>query len=264
MPAAELSRLKAQISAISTQFGQPAQFLHSLISLMELYADQHLRAGEQSRLEHLHPEYHLPAVVIQQLGKTLSTLTFQQPNVAMKTMDALKEDKHFEAKLLAAEMLGSFPPKYTDVVLSRQQTWIQPGEDELLLNKILESCNRFYVDTDADGWLKQIGRWLQDKDLRFIKIGLQALLLLINDAKYFKFEKSFPLLEPVFLNPVLGLQREALEVLKSLINRSEMESLAFVRSILIKTQDEDSLRFIRRCIPLFSTESQVILKRIPL
>jgi hypothetical protein len=259
MPAAELSRLQAQISAISTQFDHPAQFLRSLISLMELYSDQHLHAGEQSRLRHLHPEYHLPALVTQQLETALHNLTPQNPAAALKTMDALKQEKHFEAKILAAEMLGSYPAKFKSAILERVQAWVQPGEDEFLVDKILDSSSRFFNETNIETWLKQIQKWLQAEDPRLMKIGLHALNTLLDDPAYLKFEIIFPLLEPAFLHPILSSQREALDVLKSLIKRSEMESLAFVRAILNKTHDTDTIRFIRRCIPLFSEDIQTSL-----
>ena len=109
MPAAELSKLQAQISAISTQFGEPRIFIRSLLTLMELYSDQHYKTGDLSRIQHLIPEYRLPALVIQQLTYSLSSLTADYPIPAIQIMDALWQEKYFEARLMAAIMLGFLP-----------------------------------------------------------------------------------------------------------------------------------------------------------
>jgi hypothetical protein len=264
MPAAELSRLQAQISAISTQFDQPQRFLRSLFTLLDLYADQNFRPGQHSRVEHLMPVYRLPELVTQQIGKALCQSTLINPVPALAIMDGLKQDKHFEAQYLAAGMLGFLPIDFKQQVLERLQTWIKPEEDEMLLEAILRSGQHFYTAHDLESWLKQIQRWLKIDEMRFKRIALRGLKMLTEDAHFDQFENIFTLLEPLFFHPVLSLQRDTLEVMKSSINRSEMETSAFMHSILQKTEDAATLRLIRRCILLFSTDVQERLnKTIP-
>jgi hypothetical protein len=264
MPAAELSRHQAQISAISTQFLQPKRFLRSLFTLLDLYADQNFRPGQHSRVEHLMPVYRLPEVVMGRIGKSLSQLTLQNPIPALTIMDELKQDKHFEAQFLAAGMLGFLPPDFKQQVWEHLQTWIRPEEDEMLIEAILRSAQHFFTAHDLESWLKQIQRWLETGDIRFKKIGLRGLKMLVEDVRFDQFEKTFALLTPFFLHPVLSLQRDTLEVTKSFINRSEMETSAFMLSILQRTEDAASLRLIRRAISLFSTDVQERLhKAIP-
>lgn len=256
MPAAELSRLQAQISAISTQFLQPQKFLRSLFTLLDLYADQNFRPGQHSRVEHLMPVYRLPEIVTQQIGKALNQLTAQYPVPALTILDGLKQDKHFEAQYLAMGMLGFLPIDCQQPVMKRLQTWIKPEMDEMLLDAILDSAQHFFINHDLESWLKHIQRWLENTETRFMKIGLRGLRILVDDTHFSQFEKIFTLLAPFFLNPELSFQRDTLEVLKSLINRSEMESSAFIHSILQRTEDAATLRLIRRAIPLFSTDVQ--------
>jgi hypothetical protein len=259
MPAAELSRLQAQISAIATQFLQTKRFLRSLFTLLDLYADQNFRPGQHSRVEHLMPVYRLPELVTQQLGRSLSQLTVQYPDEALTVMDGLKQDKHFEAQYLAVGMLGFLPINHKQQVLERLRTWIHPEEDEMLLDASLRSGQLFFIASDVENWLNQIQRWLDSKDLRFKKIGLRGLKMLVDDTQYGQFELTFALLTPFFLNPVLSLQRETLEVMKSFINRSEMETSAYLLSIIQRSDDAATMRFIRRTIALFSEDVQVRL-----
>jgi hypothetical protein len=262
MPAAELSRLQAQISAISTQFDDPPLFLRSLLTLMELYGDQNFRPGDHSRVKHMNPEYHLPLLVIQQLGNSLNQLTAQNPDSAISTMDSLWQEKRFEARFLAAGMLGQYPAQFKASISERIQTWVRPDEDAELISTLLNSANHFFISNDLEKWLKQIQHWLDSKNFQINKIGLRGLQILVEDTEFEKFEKLYPLLEPIFIHPIFSLQKNTLEVIKSLIKRSEMETLAFLRSIFLQTKEPEVIRFIRRCIPFFSNEAQDHLKEL--
>jgi hypothetical protein len=260
MPAAELSRLQAQISAISTQFDEPQIFLRSLLTLMELYGDQHFTPGDLSRVQHLLPEYRLPALVVRQLKASLSSLTIDHPIPAMQIMDSLWKAKHFEARLMAAVMLGSLPVASIDPVMERINKWVNPEEDKDLIAELLNSAYRLLRVEKIEVWLIQIEDWLKGKKGGMVKIGLQAINVMLNDPKFSNSEKIFPLLEPVFLRPILSVQKDLLSAIELLADHSEMETTAFLRSILVKTKDEVVIRFVRRCLPYLEQESQNNLK----
>ncbi len=260
MPAAELSRLQAQISAISTQFDEPRIFLRSLLTLMELYSDQHYKPGDLSRVQHFLPEYRLPALVIQQLTSSLSSLTADHPIPAMQIMDSLWQAKHFEARLMAAIMLGSLPAQPIEPVLDRINNWVNPEEDKDLITALLNSANRLFWTDKMEVWLNQINHWLGFDNEGFVKIGLQALNVILNDPKFINSEKVFPLLEPVILHPIFSLQKDLLSIIELLADHSEMETTAFLRSVLAQTNDAEVIRFVRRCLPLLEQDSQISLK----
>ena len=260
MPAAELSRLQAQISAISTQFDEPRIFLRSLLTLMELYSDQHYKPGDLSRMQHLIPEYRLPALVIQQLTSSLSSLTADHPIPAMQIMDTLWQAKHFEARLMAAVILGSLPAQPIEPVMDRINNWVNPEEDKDLIAALLNSANRLLWADKMEVWLNQINHWLGFDNEGFVKIGLQALNVILNDPKFMNSEKIFPLLEPVILHPILSLQKDLLSIIELLADHSEMETTAFLRSILMHTNEAEVIRFVRRCLPLLEQDSQISLK----
>ena len=260
MPAAELSRLQAQISAISTQFDEPRIFFRSLLTLMELYSDQTYKPGNLSRVHHLLPEYRLPALVMQHLTFSLSSLTIEHPIPAMQIMDSLWQAKHFEARLLAAVMLGSLPVQPLEPVLERINNWANPGEDKEVINELLISAYRLLRAEKMGVWLDQINAWLGNDNEGFIKIGLQAINVILNDTNFVNSEKIMPLLEPVVLHPGISLQQDLLSVIESLVNHSELETTSFLRSILVQTKNAEVIRFIRRCLPLLEKESQKSLK----
>ena len=262
MPAAELSKLKAQINAISTQFEEPPIFLHSVLVLMELYSDQHYRPGNLSKVNHLIPEYRLPSLVIQQLSISLSELTVVKPVPATQIMDALWKNKYFEPRLIAAVMLGSLPTHPIEPLIERIRNWMDPEIDNDLISALLNSCHRLFAAENTGVWLDLIHHWLGLDNVGSVKIGLRALQVILNDPKFTNIEKIFPLIEPAMLNPNSALQRDLYSLIESLNNYSEMETTAFLRSILTRTNNTEVIRFIRRCLPLLDPESQASLKSL--
>jgi hypothetical protein len=262
MPAAELSKLKAQINAISTKFEEPPIFLHSLLVLMELYSDQHYKPGDLSGVRHLIPEYRLPALVIQQLSISLCELTVEKPVPAIQIMDTLWQNKYFEARLIAAVMLGSLPTHPIEPLIERIRNWMDLEIDNDLITALLNSCHRLFAAENMGGWLDLIHHWLGLDNVGSVKIGLQALQVILNDPKFANIEKIFPLIEPVALNPNSALQRDLYSLIGLLANCSEMETTAFLRSILTQTNDAEVIRFVRRCLPLLDPESQASLKSL--
>jgi hypothetical protein len=262
MPAAELSKLKAQINAISTQFEEPPIFLHSVLALMELYSDQHYKPGDLSGVRHLIPEYRLPALVIQQLSISLSELTVVKPVPATQIMDALWKNKYFEPRLIAAIMLRSLPTHPIEPLIERIRNWMDPEIDNDLITALLNSCHRLFTVENMGVWLDLIQFWLGLDNVGSVKIGLRALQVILNDPKFANIEKIFPLIEPAMLNPNSALQRDQYSLIESLNNYSEMETTAFLRSILTRTSDPEVIRFIRRCLPLLAPESQVIIRSL--
>jgi hypothetical protein len=262
MPAAELSKLKAQINAISTQFEEPPIFLHSVLILMELYSDQHYKPGDLSGVSHLIPEYRLPALVIQQLSISLSELTITKPIPALQIMDALWQNKYFEPRLIAAVMLGSLPTHPIEPLTERIRNWVNPEIDNDLITALLNSCHRLLATEKTGVWLDQIHRWLELENVGFVKIGLKALQVTVNDPKFTNIEKVFPLIEPIMQHPITAMQRDLYSLIESLVKFSEMETTSFLRSILSHTNDTEMIRFIRRCLPMLEAESQASLKSL--
>ena len=144
--------------------------------------------------------------------------------------------------------------------MDRINLWVDPEEDKDLITALLTSANRFFSIEKMEVWLNQINRWIGSQHEEVVKIGLRALQVVLIDPKFVNSQKIYSLLEPVILHPVFSLQKELLTLMELLVNHSEMETTAFLRSILTKTDDTEVIRFIRRCLPLLQPASQASLK----
>src|SRR5512133_2706116 len=102
MPAAELTRLRAQINGLITRFADPESFRLALRDLLDLYANRAYRAGQAVQPQSLLPSYRVSPLIMQQLDLELSKTCQEQPEQALKVVEMLWHDPYLEPRLLAA------------------------------------------------------------------------------------------------------------------------------------------------------------------
>jgi len=262
MPAADLSRLQAQISAISTQFKTPSRFVKSLTALMELYSDSHFQTGNSIKIEILMPSYRLPFLVMRQLETDLSSLTYLQPDPALEIMDLLWQKTFFETRMLAITMLGNLPIDILQPMRERFLNWVQPGLENHLMEALLNKGSFQLRQNKIDEWLRWAKKWIIDKNPEVEKIGLRSLKIVCSDSHYINFPAIFSIIEPIILKPIFPIQKELTSLFKTIIGRVPMETLSFFRSILVQSQSNEIKAFVRRCLPFFEKDVQQSLKSI--
>jgi len=260
MPAAELSRLQAQISAISTQFETPALFVKSLTALMELYSDRNYQTSDSIKIRVLMPSYRPPTLVIRQLEIDLSALTSQKPVPALEIMDLLWQKTFYETQLLAIFMLGNLPFDMLQPMSVRFLNWMKPGLENGLMEALLNKGSLQLRQYKIDEWLRWAQKWIDNKNPEIVKIGLRALLVVCADSNYINFPTIFTSIEPLILKSFFPVQKDLTSLFKTIIERVPVEAISFFRSILVQSQSKEIKSFFRRCLPFFEKDLQQSLK----
>jgi len=260
MPAAELSRLQAQISAISTQFETPREFVKSLTSLMELYSDMNSSIGDSIKITVLMPTYRLPMIVTRQLEIDLSCLTKDAPDHAVKIMDILWQKSFYESRYCAIVMLGSLPIEMLSLIRKRFFNWMQPDLEKSLKIALLVKGSLTLRQRKLDEWLLWAQKWIENKDQEYSKVGIQALIIVCSEADFSNYPSIFKIIQPVFSKPIFPIQKELTELFKIIIKRVPVESVSFFHSILKKSQSNEIHAFIRRILPFYDNDLQQSLK----
>ena len=262
MPAAELSRIQAQIKAISTQIDQPAVFVHSLQALLEMYAEHAFQPGNLAKFKILIPSYRVPPLIMHQLEINMPGLAEKNPSQVLEAADLLWKEKYYEVRLMGIILLGNLPVKFAQPVSKRIASWINPDEEKELIKALLSFGSRRLRNEKPELWLHIIQMWIKDENDEIKKIGLQSLISIIIDPEFEDFPKIYSLLEIAIRDPNVTIQKELFLAISQMTDRSPMEMTAFLRNVLIKTQEETVRKFIRRCLPLLEETDQVSLKAI--
>lgn len=261
MPAVQLSRLKEQIQLLATTFDQPENFLRGVKGVFEQYADHTFRPAQTVKKAVLAaPSYHAPAVVVNQLELAIHQWAQIYPHESFATAQALWRDSMLETRVLGASTIGSIPAEFNQQVVRKIIDWTQPGEDRILLELLFDHATRTLRQRSPHFWLEQIRAWMLDPAVNMQRIGLLALLPLVNDRAFENLPAVFNSLGPVLQENPKALQSELKNILVALALRSPTETLYFLKQMFGLGASEDLLRLIRRSLPDFPPSVQEKLR----
>jgi hypothetical protein len=260
MPAIQPARLKQQAALVAQYFDQPASFLRSLHHLLEFYADRARRPGQSGTLPPLIETYNVRPPVLRLLIQELVPLAEKDPAAGLVLCDALWSQAKLEFRWLAASLLGQIPPQPPGPVLERIQTWLSSRPEERLINAILDLGLQRLRQDNPDHLISVIENWLTQEDLYFTRLGLRALLPLIDDPHHENLPVLFRLIQPLTRRTPPSVRPELLEVIVTLAKRSPRETAFFMRQNLELIGSADTAWMIRQSLKSFPEEIQESLR----
>ena len=257
MPAAELSRLRAQLPRLTALFDRPAEFRRALTLLCESYADPSFHT------EHtLIPSYRMPQLVIRRLEMELTAACRAHPEQALGIVDELWAETYLEPRMLAVHLLGQIPLSQAEGILERLRKWADPSEDTQMLAALFTRGTARLRAEGPDALLDLFGEWLNDPNLPKRLIGLKAMHSLIHDPDYENLPPLYNQLLPLVRAAPQNLFNELSALLTSLAQRAPTETAYFLRQVLASPTGKDTPRLTRRIMPLLSESQQESLKSI--
>lgn len=263
MPAVQLNRLKEQLQLIAGVFDQPEFFIKALHGLLEQYADHTYKSAQTVNKAVLSIDsYHVPPVVMNQLGLSVNQWTQANPLAGLELVKFLWKDPKLEPRLLGCRILGAVSVEYKGQVINQIIEWAVPGTDKLLLQQMFEFATVTLRRKAAQFWLEQIRTWLADSRLEIQRMALYALLPMIQDRTFQNLPAVYNSLGTVIQINAKPLQNEVRNILIALADRSPTETVYFIKQMFGLGTSEDFLRLIRRCLPEFPGEVRDRIREI--
>ena len=260
MPAIQPARLKQQAALLAEHFDAPAAFVRSLYYLLQFYADRTHRSGQAGEPSPLVEAYNVPAPALRLILQPLLLRVEQEPEEALALCEALWREPYLEFRVLAAALLGEIPPRPAEVISNRITLWAE-GEDELRLidNLFNEGLARLRREK-PEQVLNLVHSWLESQDAQKQRLGLRALLPLLQDLSFQNLPRFFRLLQPLFREAPQELRPDLLEVSKRLARRSPRETAYFLRQCLEVFHGSGLTWIIRQSLPEFPSPVQQSLR----
>ena len=246
----QLNRLRSQLNAIANHFDQGEEFLNTLKALLDYYGDHKSAAKQRLREPSNLQRIYVPTSVLLEVNSRLQLLAKENPESAINIADQMWASNIYELMSGAITLLSAITPIYQDQVIARITRWISPQLDSQLLREIQQGFENNPDILLQKEWIKTISNWLTVEDDELKRLGLTALRYTIQ-TKYENLPQIFSLLTPVIQQPSLPIQKELLEVIKALIQRSEAETASFLIMAGKLYPQNNILAFIRKCLPLF-------------
>lgn len=256
MPAILLSRLKIQTVRLAELIPTPDLFARSLRTILEYYSDRTHRPGQSGEPPPLLPAYNVPHPVLRQILRELAPQLSVDQSKGLAICDALWRQEQFECRLLAARILGLLPVEPLEPVYERLLVWVQEDEERVLNELLTHGLTRWRKEAPTS-YLVRLGEWLKSSSFNEQKLGLKALLPLIEDPSFNNLPVLFRLLNPLVRVAPSPIRPDILPVLRSLAKRSPNETAFYLRQNMTA---QDTPWLTRKVLAEFSASLQLSLR----
>ena len=259
MPAIQLARLKIQAAQLAEHFTDPPAFGRALDNLLDDYADHVRRAGQSGTPPPLLPAYHVPPPVLRQVMKELTPRAIALPEAALLLCDRLWSEPKLEFRLLAALLLGCVPPQPPRRIFEKVESWVEPEVEDRLLRALASSALTRARQEFSEVFSSQLEIWLSAPTLSVQRLGLLALLPLVNDASFGNIPLLYRWLTPLTRAVPLPLREDLVEVLQALAQRSPRETVHFFQQVLSMPDNPDTAWLMRKTMTVLPKQWQTSL-----
>jgi hypothetical protein len=260
MPAIELSRLKLQAAQLAERFHDPAAFISECEDLFEFYADRTHRPGQAGAPPPIIPTYRVPGPVIRRILLELEPLARADTTSALALADAFWERAILEFRLMAANVLGMVAPQDPQPILERVQSWNADNREDVLLQAIAGPGLARLREESGELFIEQLEGWLSSTIPEERKLGLQALLALVDRPHFENLPVAFRLLAPLTQETPRELRPYILDILRPLARRSPQETAYFLRQALVQSRTPTALWLTRHALDFFPEENRKKLR----
>lgn len=245
MPAIDLTNLIIQSTNLQNLFEQPDAFLHQLADILEFYTNRTLRLNPVTLKSDL-PTYRTPRPVIHQIESDLEKLGDQKPEAAVNLVLALWKASYYEARILAAFLLGTIPPNSAMTILSGLPEWLYETKDQEVKNALLSAALARLRKENPRVLLLLISEWLQSPGPKTQTWGLHAFVPLIKLLGYDDLPQIFNILRPAIESVSTTTQTDIQSCISTLYTISPSEAIHYISEIFQQTSDQKKrLNYLR-------------------
>jgi hypothetical protein len=260
MPAIESSFLHAKVNLLLKLVDSPAQLMQELTQFYEAYADLTFQAGLFSVKAGDLPAYHNPALMNRELETAFVKVSAQEPQKALVIIDLLAGKHQLEPRQLACAMLGNLPEDNFPQVAERLAAWAHAVEEPEDLVWMFKRGTALMRQQAPEQWLDLLQTWLESDDPVNHRVAVYGLTSMINDASLTSLPLIYKHLKPLMLECNSKTVPQLETILERLVEKSENETIFFIKQVLTQSRNPILTRLVRRSLPLFSTAAQESLR----
>lgn len=264
MAPVQLERLRPQINAIASQFGNSDLFIKSLVSLLNIYSSEIDISSSQITPYSLIPKLNVPQVVLNQLEISFNHLVPSYPAQAKEIAENLWGKIFLEYKKIALHISSNLPPNEINWYYGKIEQWIDNDTERPIIDVVLNIAKKSQVMITNEKWVALIEKWIHAKNNRLKKVGLLALSDLIALGSFQNLPVIFHIIEPIISKPSVAINSDLMHITKALAEKSESETAAFIIHLITLNPAPELFSFIRKCLPFFmEINASEIKKRLP-
>ncbi len=261
MPAIDLTRLRARFRLLLAQIENTADFTRGLREIFVFHADMTHPTGTSPSGVFTLPAFNSPPLLNREVLRVLTPFCDERPELILKIIDRLWDEPEVEMRELATQLLGRLPQSHFKEVIHRILDWSMIESDAELLPFLHKNASATIRQEAPDQWLDVLNSWNSASEPWLAKLAIDGTIPLIDDQGFDNLPAIFTFVSPLILNPEPENQYELLNVIDHLAQRSEVETVYFLKQVMSLSTDAGMGRFMRRALDLFSPPMQESLRK---
>jgi hypothetical protein len=262
MPPVQLSRLRPQVNTLMAQYQDEDLFRKTLFLIFEKYAEKKSAVNVWLRPDPGMPAYNLSPIVLNELENAFETLAKVHPEQAIRLADMLWEQDMYEPRKLAITALSALLPPHHEVFIEYTRRWIPQGVPDSLVGEIMEHSSRKPEIVTSPQWSALVRAWIWSEDKSLQKIGMRAAGNMARSKGFHNLPLVFELIDPLYTQHRIALQKNLADLTRVLIARSEPETAAFLISLVEMQQKKEVSALVRKLLPLFDEFYQKEIRKV--
>ena len=251
MAAIDLTRLNKQIEELKQAFSEPTEFRKRLHGTLQFYHRYAHRQNKDVTPVSFMRVYDIPNQVLPQIANGLSLKASEDANETLGVVDELWKDDHFEARDLAAHLLGQAPLSGAKEVLERLRQWSSLPLDRAVVKAVFIKGSQRLRAEDPHRWADFVGELLESPAPRQQNNGLYALSLLVAQAGSDQLPRFFRWVRPFLQSDQSLIQRNLSLVVAALARSSPAETAYVLKEVLSDTDSSSIERRFRDYLTFF-------------
>ncbi len=260
MPAIDLARLRRQAAELVNYYEQPKALVSELDTLFEYYADRTHRPSRLGSPDPLIKSHKVPRPVMRRILFELGEAAQANPEATIELVEAFWAQPVMEFRSLAAILLGKIPPAPLERLTTLLQSWSKENEEDSLLEIMASESLIRLRNEERQQFIDLIDTWLSSPEIANTKLGLRALLGLLQESNFDNLPVVYRLLGPLAESAPAELRPYLLDLIRPLARRSPQETAYFLRQSKTKSNHPTPAWLIRHSLNEFSSELQKSLR----
>lgn len=251
MAAIDLTRLNKQIEGLKQVFSQPTEFRRQFHEILQFYHRYAHRPHKDAVPVSFMRVYDLPDQILPQIAYGLNLKAAQDAHETLAVVDQLWQDDHYEARDLAAHLLGQVPLESKADVFERIRQWSLAPLDRAVVRSLFVKGSQRLQAEDPHSWTQFVGDMLNSPVERLQNHGLYALSLLVEQANSDLFPLFFRWVRPFLQSNQSLIETNLSQVIAALARRSPAETTYVLKEVLSDTDGTGIERRVRSYLSFF-------------
>ena len=262
MPPVQLARLRPQVNTLMNQYQDEGLFEKTLLLIFEKYTEKRSATNAWLRPDPGMPSYDLSPLVMNELENAFESMAKLHPQEAIRLADRIWQQTYYEPKRLAILTLAALRPPHSEAFFQRIEQWIPAGLEDCLISELIEQISRLPETVTSERWIGLVHTWLYAEDKNLAKIGMRAVSKLVENTGFQNLPLVFDLIEPLYAQPKIALQKNLGALTRVLIERSQPETAAFLISLVDLHPSPPVSALVRKLLPLFDEYYQEEIRQV--